>query len=47
MPLQHLHPNMSYKEFLEFAKPISFILSTVAVPLLVAYYGNAISSANK
>ena len=38
---------MSFKEFLEFAQPISIILSTVAVPLLVAYYGNAISSANK
>ena len=38
---------MSFKEFLEFAKPIFFILSTVAVPLLVAYYGNGISPANK
>ena len=36
-----------FKEFLDYAQPISVILSTVAVPLLVAYFGNSISTANK
>ncbi len=38
---------MTLKEALELVQPIAVILSSVAVPLVVAYFGNSITIANK
>ena len=38
---------MSFKETLESIQPLTVILSSVAVPLIIAYFGNSIATANK
>jgi hypothetical protein len=37
---------MTLKEALEFVQPFAVILSSIVVPLLVAYFGNAMATAN-
>lgn len=38
---------MTLKEALEIVQPITIILSSIAVPLVIAYFGNSVAVANK